>query len=313
MSHRTAWLTALTALLAASSAAPASAFEASAALSPSTIAYYGPNDQRTTRTVQSRLTVTAGPQDERVIVEETHMRVGEGDPVVEGVATLTAISASTLVGDDFGSPGRDGCRPGGYALTTSRYELALPANSTSTIVFTRPLSRTSAPHGVAEFTTGFVLAPTPAAGERERLVGEIVVTTPPPVLAGLVGARLVLRAGRSGAGVAKTIGAREGLAVKAGAALTLSGYLDRARGGERVTIWAYAPRTTTPRRLAVVRVGRNGRFMYRPWRPSAAGTWELYASWPGRAGTVERVRSGCGGPQVHVGTTAQGEGRFGGP
>jgi len=286
------------ALVALGASSPAAwGFTASAQVSPPAIAYYGPTDPRTTRIVEHRLHITAGPRPEHVQIDG--IDPGDPGPVVRGPAKLRQLSSTTMVGDDFGSPGRDGCRPQASGGPVARYELALPARSSSTIVFTRRLDRSSAPRTASEFVASFSIERMPATTS-----GVVTITSRVPRLTGLTAAKLVLRAGLTKS--ATRIGDRELLPVKPHSAMTISGSLDPARHADRVTIWVYRPLARRPARLAVVRVGHHGLFAYRRWRPASQGIWELYATWPGRRDRIEHARSACGGPQInvtdHVGT-----------
>jgi len=280
---------------------PAWAFEASVAVTPSPIAYYGSKDKRTTTSVQHRLTVKSGPQEERVVLIQSFGENPGGEPVLEGPGTLTPVIASLGVALDAGSPGRDGCAARNFPAGDARYELVLPAASSSTVVFERTLDRSRAPKSPNDFVASFQVAPTPGAGpSATTLPGMMIVSSAPPMLTGLLAPTLVLRAGLAGSG--KSIGARERLQVRIRRSITLSGFLSPAKRGERVAILAFVPGSTTAKPVAVVRVDSKGRFLRR-FRPTSLGTYAFYARRPGTA-TLERVRSACGGPQIKVARTA---------
>jgi hypothetical protein len=280
------------------------------------IVYYGPSDPRTTRELIHLLDVTAGPTEERfwlgVSTDSGNSKwVGQfagGDgssgPVLEGPGRLGparggfAISATQT--DRYSNSGRDRCPNPVSASRTSYYELTVPAGRSTTVVVKRRLALTHAPTDATLYRQDWTIAPAASSDPHPDLEGTASIFGPLPELAGLAPARLSLHVGISGSG--RSITAGQHLAVRARRPLTLSGQLVPAQRGERITIWHYAPDApkAPARQIASVRVDRHGRFLYRHWRPTAAGLHELFATYAGRREVVEPTRSACGGPKVTV-------------
>lgn len=279
--------------------APASAeVTASADATPSTIAYYGAHDSRTTRTVVHRLRLQAGPEGEHLFVETFERGLSIEGPGVIGERSLGRGHA-----DDFGFPGRDGCPGQAAPFSSETVEVTLPANTTSTLSATSQLDLQRAPLNADAFDLSWDFGSYPVGrplpnGTYSYPPDFHVVREPPFAFVGLAGSDLVLRAGRRGA--AKTIGARQVLSVKPRSRITLRGSITPARPGKPITIWHLAPGVKRVQRLAVVPADPRGRFVYRGFRPARAGRHELYASYAGVRGRTEATRSPCGGPQVLV-------------
>jgi hypothetical protein len=287
------------AVLLTAEAPAAWAFEVHVDTSPATIRYYGPTDPRTTRSIEYRVSLTAGTEAEAVVVDVSNL--GDG-VVVAGPATLSEVSRSQGHGDPVSVRAPDACSVGALYFSSTRDEVMLPAGSTSTIAFTRTLALASVPLTAKEFVASFKIAPVTPGGVvpvESPLPGEVTFSSPTPKLAGLRSSQLDLRVGLAGSGMA--VSGMTSLNVRRGSRMRISGTLKPARRGDSVTIWAYAPGATMPTQLAVANVDRHGRYQYLRWRPTTLGLWDLYATWRGRDAAVEPARSSCGGPHIVVG------------
>jgi hypothetical protein len=272
----------------------AAAFSATARTVPGTIAYFGAGDPRTTREIEQRLELLAGPVDEQLVltVNLEQGQVSPGPLRIEGPGSLgapqlrSAISASSVTG------GRGGCEEPTVSQRTVRHVLRLPAGTRTTVSYVGRLRLTRAPASPKMFVQRWELAPANGAG-----AGAVTVSPQPVRLAGSRAAKLTLRVGVTGS--RRSIGDGERLAVRSRSRLTIGGYAGGARAGDAVTIWRFAPGATTAKPLARVRVNRHGRFKH-DWRPTRPGSWDLYATYAGHDGVVEAARSPCGGPRVQV-------------
>lgn len=277
----------------------APAFTATAETVPGKITYFGVDDPRTTRDIEQRLTLRAGPADEQLllIVKLEQGQVTPGPLRIEGGGALGvpqlrgAISASSLTG------GRGGCEEPTVSERTFHYDLRLPAGTRTVVSYAGRLRLTRAPASPAVFVQKWQLAPAPPSASSGTPPGAVTIASKPVKLAGLEAARVSLRVAVARTGRSIKDGGR--LAVRSRTSLAVGGYVAGAREGDAVTIWRFAPGAKTPAPLARVRIDRRGRFST-TWRPARRGTWDLYATYGGHRGVVEPARSPCGGPQVRV-------------
>jgi len=273
----------------------AGAFTATAETVPGKITYFGVNDPRTTRDIEQRLIVRAGPADEHLllIVRLEDGQVSPGPLRIEGGGALgapqlrAAISASSLTG------GRGGCEQPTVSERTFHYDLRLPAGTRTIVSYAGRVRLTRAPASPALFVQKWQLAPAPAGASS----GAVTIASKPVKLAGLRAARVSMRVAVAGSGRSIEDGGR--LVVRSRTSLAVGGYVARAHQGDAVTIWRFAPGAKSAAPLARARIDRHGRFSY-AWRPLRRGTWDLYATYAGHRGLVEPARSPCGGPQVRV-------------
>lgn len=281
--------------------ATAAAFTADAETVPATITYFGADDPRTTRVLEQRLHLQADAVDEhlRLTVSLEDRQWSPGAATIEGGGTLGAPKLRGAISATSITAGRAGCRPPTASERTVSFDLLLPAGSSSTISFGGPLRLTRAPANARAFVQRWTIAPATdgPAGSSAAAAGEVTIASPPVAVAGLRPASVVLRVGVAGSGRTTRDGRR--LVVAARRRLTVSGHVSGARRGDRVTIWRFSPGATVAKALARVRVDDHQRFRH-TWRPLRRGTWDLYATYGGRAGLLEASRSPCGGPRVRV-------------
>ena len=285
----------LVALTFAMAGAPTSAHAlgAAATRAPADITYWGRGDPRTTRQVVHTLAVQAGPEGERLVVSTSSASpvtlTGPGQLVPFG-----GLSSARAEGERLA--GRDACPPRTTTLGASvLYRLELPPGASSVLHYTDELSLTAAPRDPAPFTAGWSLR---AQDDADAGPPPLHIGEDPPRLLGILATALTLRAGRTGSGEA--IDDRESIQVRARTDMTLSGTLSYARRGEGIVVRAFAPGVRGTVLIGTARVDRHGRFLLRHWRPRRAGLWELFATYAGRPGSVERTRSPCSGPRVTV-------------
>ncbi len=277
----------------------AAGFTATAETVPGKITYFGVNDPRTTRDIEQRLIVRAGPADEHLllIVRLEDGQVSPGPMRIEGGGALgapqlrAAISASSLTG------GRGGCEQPTVSERTFHYDLRLPAGTRTIVSYAGRVRLTRAPASAAIFVQKWQLAPAPAGASSGAPPGAVTIASKPVKLTGLQAARVSTRVAVARTGRSIEDGGR--LVVRSRTSLAVGGYVAGARQGDVVTIWRFAPGAKSAAPLARVRIDRHGRFSY-AWRPLRRGTWDLYATYAGHRGVVEPARSPCGGPQVRV-------------
>lgn len=282
--------------------------------------FYGREDPRTTRQLTHRLVLENGPEAERWLLDlpidsgnspllgqfarfEGPPRLTvSGDAVLGPAVEVSAISSTNQ--DPLLHSGRDRCPTPVAVRRVWRHELTVYPNTTSTIGLVRRLALTHAPPSGSLYQQNWDLTPVRSDGLPEH-AAHARVEGVVPVPAGLEPARLSLRVRLTG--TSRRVAAGERLTARAGSRLVVTGSLSPVERGRRVTLWRHAPGQSRARRLATARVDRRGDFVYRNWRPRAVGRWELYATFPGTPGVVERTRSPCGGPKVDVVRAGRGD------
>ncbi|HEV7808163.1 MAG TPA: hypothetical protein VGO80_20290 [Solirubrobacteraceae bacterium] len=282
------------------SAAPA--FTADAETVPASIAYYGPDDPRTTRELEQRLHLRAAAVDEHLVLSVS-LDDGPWSPgaaTIEGGGTLGAPKLRSAISATSVTSGRGGCQSPTSSGRTLSFDLLLPAGTSSTISFSGPLRLGRAPAGASAFVQRWELARAadgPTAGSSAPPPYELAVRSPSVTLAGVRAASVTLRVGPTGS--ARAVDDGERLVVRARRRLTVSGHVSGAQHGDSVMIWRFSPGTTVAKPLARVHVDRHERFRH-SWRPRRRGPWDLYATYAGHPGLLEAARSPCGGPRVLV-------------
>jgi hypothetical protein len=165
---RMAWAFAAAGLAMPSAAA---AFTADAETVPSSVAYHGADDPRTTRALEQRLHLAAAVDEHLVLTAS--LEEGPWSPgaaTIEGCGTLgapqlsSAISATSLTG------GRGGCPSPTASAQTLQFDLLLPAGTSSTISLSGPLRLARAPADASVFVQRWEVAPAagPSAGMGAR-------------------------------------------------------------------------------------------------------------------------------------------------
>jgi hypothetical protein len=223
--------------------------------------------------------------------------VQPGPQVVAGPATLVRRPERTAASSTSISGGRRDCA--GPTVTTEvlRFDVTLPAGTSSTIAVTQPARLRRATADPDVFVQTWEIAPAPPAGTPAPPPATVEVTSRPVTFAGLRPANVAIRVVVAATG--RIAGDGERVATRSRRRLQVSGRVIGARRGDRVTIWRFSPGAKVARPLARVAVGGGGRYAH-DWRPVRRGAWELYATYGGHAGLLDRGRSACAGPQVRV-------------
>jgi len=253
---------------------------AAAAADPSLRAAVSPGDVvfGETRALTYRVVMRTGAAPERfeLVAESGSAFGGEGtllfpgrEARLEGPGTLrTGSSFHTDVFPCSASdlPGRHGGLPFGQS-----FDLELPAEATSTLVFTATVARTAPWPGerfglALQARNGFGAAPGTLAGDSE-------IPVPSPAPAGRTGVRLSLSTSPRAGFACETppaVGDRP---------IDVVGRSDPPLAGQRVLLRYVPPGRRTPVTLASVPVADDGSFRYRGWRPRERGTYELAAAY----------------------------------
>ena len=280
----------------------AHAFTATAETVPGTIAFFGAADPRTTRELEQRLHVQAGPTAERLVlaVNLEDGQLAPGPLRIAGAGTLVALPQTSAASSTSVSGGRGGCDGPTTTTRVARFDLLLPANTSSTVSFSARVRLARATSDASVFVQRWELAPAPASGapaSSAALPGTVTISSRPVTFAGLRPAEVAIRVRVRGTG--RIAGDGQRVVARSRRALAISGRVRGARAGDSVTIWRFSPGATTARALARVRVDERGRYEH-SWRPIRRGTWDLYATYAGHAGALEASRSPCGGPRVLI-------------
>jgi hypothetical protein len=268
-------------------------------MTPSTIAYYGVDDARTTREIVHTLRLQAGPQEERFAVVLHRVDSPPLTLVLDGPGTLgpRKLLGATVASPAPLWPGPDQCPVAQPIDEIDAWDLTLPPGASSTLTLTQPANLIRVPTQPLVFRRVWTLSPILTDDTRGTLAQPINAESPTPLLAGLAAAAIDLRVGITGTG--PVIGYSNELTAPIKPGLTLTGWRSPVGSSIPVRLWVFDPGKTLPRLLAQVLPGADGRFTYR-WLPPQPGTYELYGDWPGQPGLVEATRSPCHGPLIHM-------------
>jgi hypothetical protein len=152
---------------------------------------------------------------------------------------------------------------------------SMPTISAGDIVGPTEIGRISAWPG-ADLRARFVVSPRLVGGGRGTIPIRQVVRPQWPAVSGRTGVRLRIRTSPSSArwGQPRRRPSPRGRPVR------IYGRAEGLPPGRRVVLRTTSSRVPRLSTLAVVRTGKRGRFVYRGWKPSERGIYEVWAFTP---------------------------------